>query len=155
LLGRILSISLYLFVEEELAVAMEAAREAGALIKTAHEARGVRGPTVTVKSGIDLVTETDQACENLVLFKLKSRFPDYEFVGEESTFAAEGAHASHKVRCGICIFSARFPGVLLQNAVHSAVFCSFHRPNQRGLWIRWMEPPTLFMGTHSSLLASD
>jgi 3'-phosphoadenosine 5'-phosphosulfate (PAPS) 3'-phosphatase len=97
---------------------MEAAREAGALIKAAHESRGVRGPTVTVKSGIDLVTETDQACENLVLAKLKSRFPGYEFVGEESTFAAEGAHAARKVT-----ESARFRCVAHDSASHGLTFC--------------------------------
>ncbi|CAM9776098.1 unnamed protein product [Discosporangium mesarthrocarpum] len=42
-----------------------------------------------VKSGVDLVTETDKAAENLIIEHLKKDFPDHSFMGEESTYAGE------------------------------------------------------------------
>lgn len=77
---------------------MEAAQEAGAQIRASIASRDKTGVTVTVKSGIDLVTEVDQKCEKLVLEKLRREFPSHNFVGEESTFETEGADAASRVR---------------------------------------------------------
>ena len=41
---------------------------------------------------VDLVTETDKACEDLVFNHLRKHFPDHKFIGEE-TSAALGATA--------------------------------------------------------------
>ena len=44
--------------------------------------------TVEFKScEVDLVTETDKKVEKLLIFGLKSRFPEHKFIGEESTAA--------------------------------------------------------------------
>ena len=52
----------------------------------AHHTRSGAGMAVIVKSGIDLVTETDRKCEDIILGMLRTAFPDHCFVGEESTF---------------------------------------------------------------------
>ncbi|GFS32608.1 inositol monophosphatase family protein [Actinidia rufa] len=51
---------------EFLAIAIDAAKEAGE---------------------VDLVTETDKACEDLIFNHLKLHFPDHKFIGEETTAA--------------------------------------------------------------------
>lgn len=71
-------------------MAKEAALEAGAMIKLAHESRSTDAPTVIVKGGVDLVTETDRACEDVILKRLRAAFPSHTFVGEETTFATGG-----------------------------------------------------------------
>ena len=65
-------------IEDALKLAKQAAREAGALIRAAAS----RQIIVTVKSGVDLVTETDKACEDLITSMIKARFPAHGFVGE-------------------------------------------------------------------------
>jgi fructose-1,6-bisphosphatase/inositol monophosphatase family enzyme len=75
-----------------LKVATAAAMEAGVLIRAALQGDAGDGDRrVMVKSGVDLVTETDQKCETLILSKLRAAFPTHGFVGEESTFADGGA----------------------------------------------------------------
>lgn len=76
-------------LDDALALAMDAARQAGVLIRAAATQRIV----VTVKSGVDLVTETDKACEDLITALIKQRFPTHGFVGEETTFATGCAEA--------------------------------------------------------------
>jgi len=80
--------------EEELSraahVAESAAREAGAVISAAF------GVTVVAKfkaSSADLVTETDEKAEAIVMRALRSAFPGHDFVGEEGTAAAGGIEA--------------------------------------------------------------
>ncbi|XP_023522063.1 inositol monophosphatase 1-like isoform X1 [Cucurbita pepo subsp. pepo] len=73
-------------LQEFLAAAVDAAKKAGQLIRekfylTKH---------VVHKGEVDLVTETDKACEDLVFGHLKQRFPSHKFIGEETT-AANGA----------------------------------------------------------------
>lgn len=51
---------------------------------------GGGGVKITVKSGIDLVTEVDRECEEVIIGSLKNAYPEHKFVGEESTFL-EGA----------------------------------------------------------------
>ncbi|XP_071920481.1 inositol monophosphatase 3-like isoform X4 [Coffea arabica] len=53
-------------VEEFLSVAVDAAKKAGE---------------------VDLVTETDKACEDLIFNHLKQHFPSHKFIGEETTAA--------------------------------------------------------------------
>lgn len=68
-------------LDEYLAVALEAAKGAGALILEAFK----KPKQIQEKSSaVDLVTETDKACENLIFSILKTRFPDHKFIGEES-----------------------------------------------------------------------
>ncbi|KXT09893.1 hypothetical protein AC579_8810 [Pseudocercospora musae] len=60
---------------------IEVAYQAGEMITSAKPAVTGHG---TKKNSADLVTETDQAVEKMVSAKLKSRFPDFEFMGEET-----------------------------------------------------------------------
>ncbi|KAG6382646.1 hypothetical protein SASPL_157676 [Salvia splendens] len=39
------------------------------------------------KGLVDLVTETDKACEELIFSSLKQQYPDHKFIGEETTAA--------------------------------------------------------------------
>lgn len=77
------------------------------MIAAAHASRDTTGLTIIVKSGVDLVTDTDRACEEIILAKLKAAFPTFGFVGEETTFAEGGASGrvwSHAPpTAGICI----------------------------------------------------
>ncbi|XP_044497521.1 inositol-phosphate phosphatase [Mangifera indica] len=63
--------------------AVVAAKKAGEIIregfyKTKH---------VEHKGQVDLVTETDKACEDLIFNHLKENFPTHKFIGEETTAA--------------------------------------------------------------------
>eukprot|EP01134_Creolimax_fragrantissima_P005909 CFRG5909T1 len=61
------------------------ARDAGKLIKDAFDNQS---KSVMVKeSSVDLVTITDQQCEALIKNALIEAYPDYKFIGEESTAA--------------------------------------------------------------------
>jgi len=80
-----------------LAVAEAAARGAGAMIRTAHEQRGL-GLAIESKGSaatqtVDLVTATDKACEEYIIGTIKATFPDHAFIGEESSFTGPGAAA--------------------------------------------------------------
>uniref|UniRef100_A0A5B7AJP4 Inositol-1-monophosphatase n=1 Tax=Davidia involucrata TaxID=16924 RepID=A0A5B7AJP4_DAVIN len=68
---------------EFLSVAVDAAKKAGELIRegfylTKH---------VEHKGQVDLVTETDKACEDLIFNHLRQHFPKHKFIGEETTAA--------------------------------------------------------------------
>ncbi|MQM03312.1 hypothetical protein Taro_036091 [Colocasia esculenta] len=43
---------------------------------------------------VDLVTETDKACEDLIFNHLKKHFPEHKFIGEETTAALGAADLS-------------------------------------------------------------
>ena len=75
--------------DECLAVAVEAAKLAGAEIRNAWDAER----TVEYKGACDLVTATDKKCEDLIFDLLKSKFPTHTFVGEESVAANDGKMA--------------------------------------------------------------
>lgn len=50
--------------------------------------RIAKSKTIDIKSGdIDLVTETDQEVEKLLINGLSAQFPDHKFIGEESVAA--------------------------------------------------------------------
>ena len=65
-------------------VAVAAAQAAGAVIRGAWGTGGA-GKGVQHKGAMDLVTETDRRCEELIFEQLKGAFPDHRFVGEEET----------------------------------------------------------------------
>ncbi|CAI4225834.1 unnamed protein product [Auanema sp. JU1783] len=62
--------------------ALEVVKDAGRLVRDAFDT-----PTSVVQtkaSATDLVTETDQAVEKLIISTLSKKFPDHKFIGEES-----------------------------------------------------------------------
>ncbi|XP_042026112.1 inositol monophosphatase 3-like [Salvia splendens] len=70
-------------VEDFLAQAVEAAKKAGEIIR-----RGFYETKLVEHKGlVDLVTETDKACEELIFSSLKQQYPDHKFIGEETTAA--------------------------------------------------------------------
>ncbi|KAL5700207.1 hypothetical protein ACHQM5_025684 [Ranunculus cassubicifolius] len=70
-------------LEYLLSVATDAAESAGDLIQRgAYEIKNIEN-----KGTVDLVTETDKACEDLIFKHLKLHFPDHKFIGEETTAA--------------------------------------------------------------------
>ncbi|XP_071785527.1 inositol monophosphatase 1-like [Asterias amurensis] len=73
--------------QEYLSAAVEIARKAGEEIRTTFQLK----KTIEIKSSpVDLVTETDQKVEKLIISFLQNKFPDHSFIGEEST--AAGSH---------------------------------------------------------------
>lgn len=64
-----------------LAVAMEAAREAGAIL-LAEYARPV---SITYKGDVDIVTQADRRSEDAVVARLRTHFPKHIVVAEEGT----------------------------------------------------------------------
>jgi len=77
-------------MENILTVATDIAREAGALLSGFFERR----VAFELKGEFDLVTEADRASENLVLERLRARFPTHGIVAEES-----GGHAGSSDYC--------------------------------------------------------
>ncbi|EYU33851.1 hypothetical protein ABFS82_08G155000 [Erythranthe guttata] len=70
-------------VEDFLAAAVDAAKRAGEVIRSGfYETKNVEH-----KGQVDLVTETDKKCEELIFDFLKLQFPDHKFIGEETTAA--------------------------------------------------------------------
>ncbi|KAF2263778.1 inositol monophosphatase [Lojkania enalia] len=57
------------------------ARKAGETITSAHPTGASAG---TKKNSVDLVTETDQAVETLISTSLRSKYPTFAFMGEET-----------------------------------------------------------------------
>ena len=72
--------------DAELALAIDAARRAGAIQLDRYE----RLERIEHKGERDVVTEVDHLCEELILGAIRERFPDDGFLAEES-----GAHRSH------------------------------------------------------------
>lgn len=68
---------------EFLAVAVEAAEKAGEIIRKGF----YQSKNVEHKGTVDLVTETDKACEDLIFNHLKRCYPDHKFIGEETSSA--------------------------------------------------------------------
>jgi myo-inositol-1(or 4)-monophosphatase len=66
-------------LENELEVALEAARRAGGVLR---EGFGVR-PEIKYKGEVDLVTETDERAEDAIREALLGAFPSYGMLGEE------------------------------------------------------------------------
>ncbi|XP_042390355.1 inositol-phosphate phosphatase-like [Zingiber officinale] len=70
-------------LDEFLDVAVDAAKIAGEVIRKAF----YRTKRPEHKGQVDLVTETDKACEELVFNHLKHSFPNHRFIGEETSAA--------------------------------------------------------------------
>jgi myo-inositol-1(or 4)-monophosphatase len=70
-----------------LEVALEAAREAGAVLLSEHS----RPQKISYKGDVDLVTETDKRSEAIVVGRLRREFPDHRIVAEEGSSGAAGA----------------------------------------------------------------
>ncbi|KAI6704651.1 hypothetical protein NL676_007613 [Syzygium grande] len=70
-------------LSDYLAAAVEAARGAGEVIRKGF----YQTKHVEHKGQVDLVTETDKACEDLIFNHLKQRYPTHKFIGEETTAA--------------------------------------------------------------------
>ncbi|KAG8649149.1 inositol-phosphate phosphatase isoform X1 [Manihot esculenta] len=70
-------------VSEFLETAVEAAKIAGEVIRKGF----YQTKHVEHKGQVDLVTETDKACEDLIFNHLKDRYPTHKFIGEETTAA--------------------------------------------------------------------
>lgn len=90
-------------ISECLALAEQVARAAGRMIRDAHEKREHASVHIESKGSdadasnvsVDLVTETDKACEEHIISTIKARFPDHVFIGEESSFTGpDGALAT-------------------------------------------------------------
>src|ERR1700722_18733042 len=72
-----------------LEVAVECAREAGALLRTEFS----RPKKISYKGEVDIVTESDRRSEALIVSRLRERFPDHGIVAEE------GANVAGKKYC--------------------------------------------------------
>jgi len=66
-------------------LAERVAREAGVVIREAFGKK--KKATVTKTSDADLVTETDQECERIIVRKIKETFPRHKYIGEEEVSA--------------------------------------------------------------------
>lgn len=70
-------------LEDFLATAVDAAKKAGEIIRKGFYLT----KNVEHKGQVDLVTETDKACEDLIFNHLKQQYPAHKFIGEETTAA--------------------------------------------------------------------
>ena len=68
-----------------LEVATRLARQAGAIQRSAEKG----ALDVTSKGGIDLVTDIDKRCEDIIFSVLRTQFPTHCFIGEESASSVE------------------------------------------------------------------
>jgi myo-inositol-1(or 4)-monophosphatase len=75
-------------MSQYLDVAVEAAREAGAILLAEFD----RPKKITYKGEVDIVTESDRRSEEVIVARLRSRFPKHAIVGEEG--GAQGAGRS-------------------------------------------------------------
>ncbi|XP_034534455.1 inositol monophosphatase 1-like, partial [Notolabrus celidotus] len=66
--------------------AVTAARRAGEVVRDALQ---VDRKVMTKSSSVDLVTQTDQKVEKLIIQSVKDKFPSHRFIGEESVAAGE------------------------------------------------------------------
>jgi myo-inositol-1(or 4)-monophosphatase len=66
-------------VKEYLDAAIEIAREAGAILREGFD----RPKQISYKGDVDLVTESDRRSEELVVARLRERFPEHGIVAEE------------------------------------------------------------------------
>jgi myo-inositol-1(or 4)-monophosphatase len=73
-------------------VAVEAAREAGAIIAQAAN----RPKNISYKGEVDLVTETDQKSEAAILVRLRHHFPSHAIVAEEGGASGPQAPSPYK-----------------------------------------------------------
>ncbi|KAK9268186.1 hypothetical protein L1049_010629 [Liquidambar formosana] len=70
-------------LQEFLVTAVDAAKRAGEVIRQGF----YQTKHVEHKGVVDLVTETDKACEDLIFNHLKQHYPEHKLIGEETTAA--------------------------------------------------------------------
>ncbi|KAM6918691.1 inositol monophosphatase 1-like [Xenentodon cancila] len=74
------------FVQNVMDHAVAVARKAGEVVRVAlSDERKI----MTKSSAVDLVTQTDQKVEQLIIQSVKDKFPTHRFIGEESVAAGE------------------------------------------------------------------
>jgi myo-inositol-1(or 4)-monophosphatase len=74
--------------ERELARFLEAAKAAAKLAGALQKERLWSELDISYKGEVDLVTEVDRRCEELIVTELKGAFPDHSFLAEENTYAS-------------------------------------------------------------------
>jgi myo-inositol-1(or 4)-monophosphatase len=74
-------------MNQYLEVAIEAAREAGAMLRETFD----QPKNISYKGEVDLVTESDRRAEALILAKLRKHFPAHDLVAEEGTGSSAGS----------------------------------------------------------------
>ncbi|XP_063742842.1 LOW QUALITY PROTEIN: inositol monophosphatase 1-like [Eleginops maclovinus] len=72
--------------QEAMELAERTARRAGEVVCTALQ---VERSVMTKSCSVDLVTQTDQQVEQLIIQSVKDKFPMHRFIGEESVAAGE------------------------------------------------------------------
>lgn len=78
-------------MKEYLEVAIETAREAGAILREEFD----RPKKIIYKGEVDLVTESDRRSEELIVARLRKHFPDHGIIAEESGGAATAKYCWH------------------------------------------------------------
>ena len=78
-------------MQEFLEVAIEAAREAGTILRPEFD----RPKKISYKGEVDIVTESDRRSEAAVVARLRSHFPDHAIVAEEGGSGAAAASAKY------------------------------------------------------------
>lgn len=76
-------------MDKFLEVAVEAAREAGSILRSEFD----RPKEISYKGEVDIVTESDRRAEALIVARLRAEFPDHGIVAEEG---GKGAAAGAK-----------------------------------------------------------
>ena len=74
-------------MQRYLDIAVQAAREAGAL----QRRRLWKEHDISYKGEIDLVTEVDKECEELIVGMLRTSFPEHDILAEENIYADKNA----------------------------------------------------------------
>ncbi|XP_055084501.1 inositol monophosphatase 1 [Periophthalmus magnuspinnatus] len=69
--------------------AVAVARKSGEMIREVVQNQDQSSLVQTKSSAVDLVTETDQKVERLIIQSVKSKFPSHRFIGEESVSSGE------------------------------------------------------------------
>ena len=69
--------------------AVQLARDAGKMITSARSDQRSTANAAEKKNSVDLVTEVDQAVEAFVTRTIKEKYPDHDFIGEE-TYSSSG-----------------------------------------------------------------
>eukprot|EP00457_Paulinella_chromatophora_P012315 gb/GEZN01012516.1/.p1 GENE.gb/GEZN01012516.1/~~gb/GEZN01012516.1/.p1 ORF type:complete len:284 (-),score=23.01 gb/GEZN01012516.1/:185-1036(-) len=105
--------------QEYLLLAIQLAHLAGEKIKLVYAAKE---KNVVHKGGktVDLVTETDKECEDLIISKIKKKYPNHCFIGEESHTGSYASTSYQRTNLPTWIID---PIDGTNNFVHSIPFC--------------------------------
>lgn len=78
--------------EDYLKVAVEVAREAGAILREEFD----RAPQISYKGDVDLVTQADKRSEAAIVKRLTQYFPDHAIAAEEGTGHESLSHSEYR-----------------------------------------------------------